>query len=177
MEPQKEKYAVADCEARSLSAPGGVSDPALQPRGDPMSLAFAEAWSAELRGEAPIGAALVRGGTMIASAGNRTRELADPTAHAEMLVIRAAAATLGSERLLGCDLYVTLEPCAMCAGAISLARLRRLYYAAPDPKGGAVDNGPRFFHQPTCHHAPEVYGGVRESEAAAMLRKFFAARR
>ena len=138
--------------------------------GDPMSLAFAEARSAELRGETPIGAALVRGGTVIASAGNRTRELADPTAHAEMLVIREAAARLGSERLAGCDLYVTLEPCAMCAGAISLARLRRLYYAAPDPKGGAVDNGPRFFQEPTCHHAPEVYGGVRESEAAAMLQ-------
>ncbi len=145
--------------------------------GDPMSLAFAEARSAEARGEAPIGAALVRAGTVIASAGNRTRELADPTAHAEMLVIRKAAAKLGSERLVGCDLYVTLEPCAMCAGAISFARLRRLYYAAADPKGGAVDNGVRFFHQPTCHHAPEVYGGVRESEAAAMLRKFFAARR
>jgi tRNA(adenine34) deaminase len=145
--------------------------------GDPMSLAFAEARSAEARGEAPIGAALVRAGTVIASAGNRTRELADPTAHAEMLVIRAAAAKIGSERLVGCDLYVSLEPCAMCAGAISFARLRRLYYAAPDPKGGAVDNGPRFFHQPTCHHAPEVYGGIRESEAAAMLRKFFAARR
>src|SRR5580658_4163413 len=145
--------------------------------GDPMSLAFAEARSAELRGEAPIGAALVRDGTLIASAGNRTRELADPTAHAEMLVIREAAARHGSERLAGCDLFVTLEPCAMCAGAISLARLRRLYYAAPDPKGGAVDNGPRFFHEPTCHHAPEVYGGLRESEAAAMLRSFFAARR
>jgi tRNA(adenine34) deaminase len=144
---------------------------------DPMSLAFAEAQSAELRGETPIGAALMRGGTVIARGGNRTRELADPTAHAEMLVIRAAAARLGSERLLGCDLYVTLEPCAMCAGAISLARLRRLYYAAPDVKGGAVDNGPRFFHQPTCHHAPEVYGGVRESEAAAMLQEFFAAKR
>ena len=145
--------------------------------GNPMGLAFAEARSAELRGEAPIGAALARGAAVIASGGNRTRELADPTAHAEMLVIREAAAKLGSERLTGCDLYVTLEPCAMCAGAISFARLRRLYYAAPDPKGGAVDNGPRFFHQPTCHHAPEVYGGVRESESAAMLRKFFAARR
>ena len=144
---------------------------------DPMSLAFAEAQSAELRGETPIGAALMRGGTVIASGGNRTRELADPTAHAEMLVIREAAARHGSERLAGCDLFVTLEPCAMCAGAISLARLRRLYYAAPDPKGGAVDNGPRFFHAPTCQHAPEVYGGVRESEAAAMLRNFFAARR
>ncbi len=145
--------------------------------GDPMSLAFAEARSAELRGEAPIGAAVVRDATLIASAGNRTRELNDPTAHAEMLVIREAAAKIGSERLVGCDLYVTLEPCAMCAGAISLARLRRLYYSASDPKGGAVDNGPRFFRQRTCHHAPEVYGGVRESDAAAMLRTFFAARR
>ena len=142
-----------------------------------MSVAFAEAGSAELRGEAPIGAALVREGTVIASAGNRTREFNDPTAHAEMLVIREAAARLGSERLVGCDLYVTLEPCAMCAGAISLARVRRLYYAASDPKGGAVENGPRFFRQPTCHHAPEVYGGLRESEAVAMLRAFFAARR
>ncbi len=112
---------------------------------DPMSFAFAEARSAEARGETPIGAALVRDGTVIASAGNRTRELSDPTAHAEMLAIRQAAAKLGAERLIGCDLYVTLEPCAMCAGAISLARLRRLYYGAPDPKGGAVDNGPRFF--------------------------------
>ena len=145
--------------------------------GDPMSVAFAEARSAEGRGEAPIGAALVRDGGVVASAGNRTRELADPTAHAEMLVIREAAAKLGAERLVGCDLYVTLEPCAMCAGAISFARLRRLYYAAPDPKGGAVDNGPRFFGLPTCHHAPEVYGGLRETEAAAMLRRFFSARR
>ena len=144
---------------------------------DPMGLAFAEARAAEARGETPIGAAIVRDGTIVASAGNRTRELSDPTAHAEMLVIREAAATLGSERLVGCDLYVTLEPCAMCAGAISFARLRRLYYAAADPKGGAVDNGPRFFRQPTCHHAPEVYGGLRESEAAAMLRSFFALRR
>ena len=142
-----------------------------------MSLAFAEARSAELRGETPIGAALVREGMVIASAGNRTRGLSDPTAHAEMIVIREAAAEVGSERLVGCDLYVTLEPCAMCAGAISHARLRRLYYAAPDPKGGAVDNGPRLFRQPTCHHAPEVYGGLRESEATAMLKAFFAAKR
>jgi tRNA(adenine34) deaminase len=177
MGPQKEKRAAARCGARSLSATGWVGDPAPQPVGDPMSLAFAAARSAELRGEAPIGAALIRGETVIARAGNRTRELADPTAHAEMLVIREAAARIGSERLAGCDLFVTLEPCAMCAGAISHARLRRLYYAAADPKGGAVDNGPRFFHQPTCHHAPEVYGGVREREAAAMLRTFFAARR
>jgi tRNA(Arg) A34 adenosine deaminase TadA len=142
-----------------------------------MSLAFAEARSAEARGEAPIGAALVRDRAVIARAGNRTRDLNDPTAHAEMLVIREAAQKIGSERLVGCDLYVTLEPCAMCAGAISHARLRRLYYAALDPKGGAVDNGPRFFRQQTCHHAPEVYGGVRESEAATMLQAFFAARR
>ena len=145
--------------------------------GDPMNLAFAEARAAELRGETPVGAAIARDGIVIASRGNRPRELADPTAHAEMLVIREAAAKIGAERLLGCDLYVTLEPCAMCAGAISHARLRRLYYAAPDPKSGAVDNGPRFFRQPTCHHAPEVYGGLRESEAAAMLRSFFAVRR
>jgi tRNA(adenine34) deaminase len=144
---------------------------------DAMSAAFEEARAAEARGEAPIGAAVARDSAVIARAGNRTRELSDPTAHAEMLVIREAAAKIGSERLVGCDLYVTLEPCAMCAGAISLARLRRLYYSASDPKGGAVDNGPRFFRQRTCHHAPEVYGGVRESEAAAMLRTFFAARR
>ena len=144
---------------------------------DPMSVAFAEARAAEARGEAPIGAAIARDGRIVARAGNRTRERADPTAHAEMIAIRAAAASLGSERLVGCDLYVTLEPCAMCAGAISHARIRRLYYAAPDPKGGAVDHGPRFFGQPTCHHAPEAYGGIREVEAAAMLRAFFAARR
>jgi tRNA(adenine34) deaminase len=155
----------------------GSADLVEANKDDPMTIAFAEARSAELRGEAPIGATLVRDGIVIASAGNRTRELTDPTAHAEMIVIREAAARLGSERLIGCDLYATLEPCAMCAGAISHARLRRLYYAAPDPKGGAVDNGPRFFRRPTCHHAPEVYGGLRESEAAAMLRSFFAARR
>lgn len=144
---------------------------------DPMSVAFAEARAAEARGEAPIGAAVTLGGVVVARAGNRTRECADPTAHAEILAIREAAGRIGSERLVGCDLYVTLEPCAMCAGAISHARIRRLYYAAPDAKGGAVDHGPRFFGQPTCHHAPEVYGGIRESEAAAMLRAFFAARR
>ena len=126
----------------------GSADLVGEDKNDPMSLAFAEARSAELRGEAPIGATLVREGTVIASAGNRTRGLSDPTAHAEMIVIREAAAKIGSERLHGCDLYVTLEPCVMCAGAVSFARLRRLYYAAPDPKGGAVDNGPRFFHQP-----------------------------
>jgi tRNA(adenine34) deaminase len=164
--------------AAKRAGPDGARDLAEECKsGDPMSLAFAEARSAELRGETPIGAALVRDGNVIASAGNRTRELSDPTAHAEMLVIRAGASRLGSERLVGCDLYVTLEPCAMCAAAISFARIRRLYYAAPDPKGGAIDNGSRFFRQPTCHHAPEVYGGLRESEAGDMLRAFFAAKR
>jgi len=144
---------------------------------DPMSVAFAEARAAEARGEAPIGAAIARDGVVIARAGNRTREDADPTAHAEMLAIRAAAAALGAERLVGCDLYVTLEPCAMCAGAISHARLRRVYFAASDPKGGAIEHGPRFFAQPTCLHAPEVYGGIRETEAAELLKAFFRARR
>ena len=144
---------------------------------DPMSVAFAEARSAERRGEAPVGAAVARHGVVIASGGNRTRGLADPTAHAEILALRAAGAALGSERLMDCDLYVTLEPCAMCAGAISHARIRRLYYAAPDLKGGAVEHGSAFFGQPTCLHAPKVYGGIREREAAEMLRAFFAARR
>ena len=149
-----------------------------------MRLALAAAEAAGVGGadpagaDVPVGAVLLdAGGAVVARARNRREADGDPTAHAEMLVIREAAARLGAERLVGCDLYVTLEPCAMCAGAISLARLRRLYYAAPDPKGGAVDHGPRFFRQPTCHHAPEVYGGLRESEAAAMLREFFAARR
>lgn len=140
----------------------------------PFDIAFAEARAAGTRGEVPIGAVLVRDGAVLARAGNRTREGNDPTAHAEILVIRAACAALGGERLSGTDLYVTLEPCAMCAAAISFARIRRLYYAAPDPKGGGVDHGGRFFHQPTCHHAPEVYGGIRESESAALLREFFA---
>ena len=144
---------------------------------DPMSVAFEEARAASARGEVPVGAAIARGGALIASAGNRTIADNDPTAHAEILAIRAAGAALGSQRLADCDLYVTLEPCAMCAGAISHARLRRVYYAAADPKGGAVDHGPRFFAQPTCFHAPEVYGGIRESEAAALLRGFFAGRR
>jgi tRNA(Arg) A34 adenosine deaminase TadA len=144
---------------------------------DAMSVAFAEARAAGARGEAPVGAAVARQGAVIASAGNCTIGDNDPTAHAEILAIRAAAAKLGSQRLADCDLYVTLEPCVMCAGAISFARLRRLYYGAGDAKGGAVDNGPRFFAQATCHHAPEVYGGIRESEAAALLREFFAARR
>jgi len=142
-----------------------------------MSLAFAEARSAAGRGEVPVGAVIAHQGSIIAAAGNRTLAARDPTAHAELLVIRAAAASLGSERLTDCDLYVTLEPCAMCAAAISFARIRRLYWAAPDPKGGAVEHGPRFFSQPTCHHAPELYGGIREQEAAALLREFFRLRR
>ena len=140
---------------------------------DPLSRAFDEARAAAARGEAPIGAVVMRAGEVIAAAGNRTLELNDPTAHAEVLAIRAACEKLGSQRIPECDLYVTLEPCAMCAGAISFARLRRLYFAADDPKGGAVEHGPRFFAQPTCHHAPEVYGGLRASEAAALLKEFF----
>lgn len=146
-------------------------------RSDPMGRAFAEAHAAAERGEVPVGAVLVRDGEIIASAGNATRCDRDPTAHAEMVVLRAGAQALGDDRLAGCDLYVTLEPCAMCAGAISLARIRRLYFAASDPKGGAVENGPRFFAQPTCHHVPEVYGGIRGQEAGEMLRAFFAGRR
>ena len=144
---------------------------------DPLSRAFDAARAAGARGEVPVGAVVVRDGIVIAAAGNRTLEDRDPTAHAELLAIRAACAAIGSERLVGCDLYVTLEPCAMCAGAISFARIRRVYYAAPDPKGGAVDHGPCFFAQPTCHHAPEVYGGLRESESSELLRTFFSARR
>ncbi len=150
---------------------------ATPPATDPLSAAFAAARAAGAAGETPVGAALVRDGTILAVAGNRTITDRDPTAHAEMLVIRQAARALGSERLVGCDLYVTLEPCAMCAGAISFARIRRLYWAAGDEKGGAVEHGPRFFSQPTCHHSPELYGGFRESEAAELLRDFFRARR
>lgn len=144
-----------------------------------MQAALDEARAAAARGETPVGAVIVdpTTGTVLAQAGNRTRELSDPTAHAEVLVIRQACAALGSERLPGLDLYVTLEPCAMCAAAISFARIRRLYYGADDPKGGAVDSGGRFFAQPTCHHAPEVYGGIAAEEAATLLRDFFRARR
>jgi tRNA(adenine34) deaminase len=143
----------------------------------PMALALQEAEAAFARGEVPVGAVVTCEGQVIAAAGNRTLEDRDPTAHAEMLVIRAACDVLGSERLTGCDLHVTLEPCAMCAAAISFARIRRLYWGCGDPKGGAVEHGPRFFSQPTCHHAPEAYGGFRESEASALLRRFFAERR
>lgn len=142
-----------------------------------MQMALNEARAAAERGEVPVGAVLVRGSQVIARDGNRTRELSDPTAHAEILVLRAGGAALKSERLLNCDLYVTLEPCAMCAAAISFARIRRLYFAAADPKGGGVEHGPRFFSQPTCHHAPEVYGGIAERQAAEVLKTFFRERR
>ncbi len=142
-----------------------------------MALAMKEAQAAADRGEVPVGAVIARGNSVVASAGNRTRELADPTAHAEMLAIREACRVLSSERLTNLDLYVTLEPCAMCAGAISFARLRRLYFGAADEKGGAVASGVRFFAAPTCHHAPEIYPGIAEVESAAMLKAFFEGRR
>jgi tRNA(adenine34) deaminase len=142
-----------------------------------MQIAMDEARAAGARGEVPVGAVIVREGEVLAKAGNRTLADKDPTAHAELLAVRAAAKKLGSERLTDCDLYVTLEPCAMCAAALSFARIRRLYYGAADPKGGAVDNGVRFFSAPTCHHRPEVYGGIGESEAGELLKAFFAARR
>ncbi len=143
-----------------------------------MARALAEAEAAAARGESPIGAVIAGpDGALLAADGNRVRELADPTAHAELLALRAAAARFGSERLVGCDLYVTLEPCPMCAGAIALARIRRLYYGAPDPKGGGVEHGPRVFAHPTCHHVPEVYGGIAEADCARLLRQFFRERR
>ncbi len=153
------------------------TDTDAQARIDPMALALEEARLAGSEGEVPVGAAVVKDGLVVATGRNRPRATHDPTAHAEIVAIRAAAAALGGERLTGCDLYVTLEPCTMCAAAISFARIRRLYYGASDPKGGAVENGVRFFDAPTCHHAPEVYGGLRESEAAKLLRGFFAERR
>jgi tRNA(adenine34) deaminase len=142
-----------------------------------MDLALKAAETAEKSGEVPIGCVIVRDGAVVATAGNRTLTDRDPTAHAELLALREAAAKIGSERLVDCDLYVTLEPCTMCASAISFARIRRLYYGAADPKGGAVESGVRFFASPTCHHTPEVYSGLGESEAAALLKDFFKARR
>ena len=142
-----------------------------------MDLALKQAEIARNAGEVPVGCVIVHDGQVVAEAANRTLTDHDPSAHAEIVAIRQAARRLGSERLTGCDLYVTLEPCTMCAGAISFARIRRLYYGAADPKGGAVDSGVRFFAQPTCHHAPEVYSAVGETEAAALLRDFFKARR
>jgi len=147
------------------------------PLPDPMRRALAVAAAAAAEGEVPVGAVIVRDGRVIATAGNAPRRLHDPTAHAELLAIRTAASLLGRDRLEDCDLWVTLEPCAMCAGAIAHARIARLYYGAADAKGGAVDHGPRLFGQPTCHHRPEIYAGIGEREAAALLRAFFAARR
>jgi tRNA(adenine34) deaminase len=142
-----------------------------------MDLALAQARAAAAAGEVPVGCVIVRNGAVIAQAGNRTLTDRDPTAHCEIVAIRAAARALATERLTDCDLHVTLEPCAMCAGAIAFARIRRLYYAAPDPKGGAVDNGVRFFASPNCHHRPEVYAGIGEAEAGELLKRFFRARR
>jgi tRNA(Arg) A34 adenosine deaminase TadA len=143
-----------------------------------MARALSEAEAAGARGEVPVGAVIVApDGRILASAGNRTRELNDPTAHAEVLAIRAACAGLADERLIGCSLYVTLEPCPMCAAAISFARLKRLFYAASDPKGGGVEQGPRIFSQPTCHHVPEIYPGIAEEDASTLLKTFFADRR
>ncbi len=144
---------------------------------DPMRLALAEAQAAADAGEVPVGAVVTRGGELIAGGRNRMRGSSDPTAHAEIVALRAAAAALGTSRLDGCDLWVTLEPCAMCAGAIALARIGRLYFAAADPKGGAVLHGPRLFSQATCHHAPDVYSGIGEEEAAELLKAFFRERR
>ncbi len=143
----------------------------------PMRAALDAAREAAMRGEVPVGAAIVRDGEILATSANAPRTMRDPTAHAELLALREAARRLGRERLDDCDLWVTLEPCAMCAGAISLARIARLYYGAGDPKGGAVEHGPRFFAQPTCHHRPEIYSGIGATEAGALLRAFFRARR
>lgn len=142
-----------------------------------MEIALDEARAAGEAGEVPVGCVVVCGRDVVARAGNRTLGDADPTAHAEIVAIRQAAARLGTERLTACDLYVTLEPCAMCAGAVSFARIRRLYYGAADPKGGAVDNGVKFFAAPTCHHRPDVYGAMAEAEASALLKEFFRERR
>ena len=142
-----------------------------------MHQALDEARQAARRGEVPVGAVIVRDGIVLARSGNRVEELRDPTAHAEMQAIRAACARLESPRLVGCDLYVTLEPCPMCAAAMSAARLRRVYFGAYDPKGGGIEHGPKIFAHPTCHHRPEIYGGIGESVAADLLRDFFRARR
>lgn len=158
-----------------MSAP--ISAPISAPPG-PMALALAQAEAAAAQGEVPVGAVLVDAeGRVLAAAGNRVARDRDPTAHAEMLVLREGAVRLGAKHLPGCDLWVTLEPCAMCAAAVALARVRRLYFAAYDPKGGAVEHGPRLFEQPTIHHRPEIYGGIEERRAAELLRAFFRERR
>lgn len=168
MSQEERTKAVDEQDPRAAKAPSKA----------PMAQALDQAAAAGERGEVPIGA-VVSGpdGAILAAAGNRTRELNDPTAHAELLAIREACAKIGSERLIGCDLYVTLEPCPMCAAAISFARIRRLYYAASDPKGGGVEHGARVFNQATCHHAPEIYPGLDEDRAAELLRTFFQAKR
>ncbi len=147
------------------------------PLPEPMRIALEQAEAAARLGEVPVGAVVSRGGEVVAAAANAMRSMGDPTAHAEMAALRAAGRVLGSSRLDGCDLWVTLEPCAMCAGAVALSRISRLYFAAEDPKGGAVIHGPRLFQQPTCHHAPEVYSGFGEEESAELLRAFFRDRR
>jgi tRNA(adenine34) deaminase len=162
-----------DVDARHKAGHDGVEMPAPSF----MQIALDEARAAAAAGEVTVGCLIVQGDAVIARAGNRTLADRDPTAHCEMLAIRATAAALGTERLVDCDLYVTLEPCSMCAAAISFARIRRLYYGAADPKGGAVDNGVRFFASTTCHHRPEVYGGIAEAEALMLLRDFFRVRR
>lgn len=147
------------------------------PLPEPMRTALDAARAAVETSEVPVGAVVMQGDRVVAVAANAPRTLHDPTAHAEILAIRAAAKALGRDRLEDCDLWVTLEPCAMCAGAIAHARIARLYYGASDPKGGGIEHGPRFFSQPTCHHRPEIYSGIGEGEASALLREFFAARR
>ncbi len=169
---ERVKHNVGDPENRS-----GTIQPMRPDQPTPMDIALEEARRAEERGEVPIGAVLVRGGEVIARGGNTNREMHDVSAHAEINVIRQASRHLDNERLTDCDLYVTLEPCTMCAAAISFARIRRLYFGAEDLKGGAVVNGVRFFEQPSCHHAPEVYGGLAEQEASALLKSFFEKKR
>lgn len=154
-----------------------MPEPNKPPKMSFMDIALEEAEKAALRGEVPVGAVLVRDGTILARDGNRTLEFKDPTAHAEILVVRQACQALESQRLPDCDLYVTLEPCAMCAAALSFARIRRIYYGAADEKGGGVDHGARFFRQETCHHAPDVYSGIGEQKAARLLKDFFQDRR
>src|SRR5438132_1804211 len=168
---------VAPCPVSGAADREAYHKPDRSPLPSFMELALDEARAAAAAGEVPVGCVIVRDGTVIARAGNRTLADRDPTAHCELLAIRRAAAASGSERLTDCDLYVTLEPCAMCAAAISFARIRRLYYGATDPKGGAVESGVRFFAAPTCHHRSEVYGGIGELEAAALLKDFFRSRR
>ncbi len=170
--------AIPDPPARRAD-PSGTPDPSGAPGASPMERALEQARLAAARGEVPVGAVIVlrREGRIVASAGNETGARRDPTAHAELLAIRRAARVLGRSRLTGCDLHVTLEPCAMCAGAIAHARLDRLYFGAADPKGGAVLHGPRLFDRPTCHHRPEIYDGIAATESAALLRRFFAERR